>query len=116
MSDSNSNLRWSYLSTASTAIMQLAAATTITRFLQPADYGLAALAMLCYSTTGYFTQLGVGRAIVQKPGLTTGNIRAGFSLSLVTGVAGFLILLAISPMLGRYFREPRLQPVIAVFG
>ncbi len=117
MTDENrSHLRWSYLSTASTALMQLAAAATITRFLQPSDYGLSALAMLCYSVTGYFTQLGVGRAIIQKPGLTNGNIRAGFSLALLTGIAGFLITLGISPLLAHYFREPRLQLVIAVFG
>lgn len=96
--------------------MQLAAAATITRFLQPSDYGLAAVAMLCYSMTGYFTQLGVGRAIVQRPGLTNGNIRAAFTLGVATGVAGFIILAAISPILARYFRESRLPPVIIAFG
>jgi O-antigen/teichoic acid export membrane protein len=96
--------------------MQLVASATITRFLQPADYGLAALAMLCYSMTGYFTQLGMGRAVVQKPGLTTGNIRAAFSLALLTGIGGFFILAALSPLMGLYFREPRLPKVIIAFG
>jgi O-antigen/teichoic acid export membrane protein len=112
----SSHLRWSYLSTASTAVMQLAAAVTITRFLQPSDYGLAALAMLCYSMVGYFTQLGVGRVIVQKPGLTEGNIRAAFTLGLATGTGGFVILAALSPLLGIYFHEKRLPLVILVFG
>lgn len=104
------------MSTISTAIMQLVAAATITRFLQPSDYGLAALAMLCYSMAGYFTQLGVGRVIMQKPGLTAANIRAAFTLGILTGVSGFLILAAVSPILGRYFGEPRLPPVIIAFG
>ncbi len=112
----HSRLRWSYLSTFSTAAMQLVASVTITRFLQPADYGLAAMAMLCYSMTGYFTQLGMGQAVVQKPGLTKGNIRAAFSLSLLTGVGGFAVLAALSPLLGRYFREPRLPIIIIAFG
>ncbi len=112
----HSHLRWSYLSTVSTAFMQLAAAATITRFLQPKDYGLAAIAMLCYSMTGYFTQLGVGRAIVQRPGLTNGNIRAAFTLGMATGVGGFMILALISPILALYFKEPRLPPVIIAFG
>jgi O-antigen/teichoic acid export membrane protein len=112
----SSHLRWSYLSTASTAVMQLAAAVTITRFLQPSDYGLAALAMLCYSMVGYFTQLGVGRVIVQKPELTEGNIRAAFTLGLATGTGGFVILAALSPLLGMYFHEKRLSLVILVFG
>ncbi len=96
--------------------MQLVAAATITRFLQPSDYGLAAMAMLCYSMTGYFTQLGMSRAVIQKPDLTEGNIRAAFLLGLATGVAGFAILAAFSPLLGLYFREPRLPRVIAAFG
>lgn len=111
-----SQLRWSYFSTFSTAAMQLVAAVTITRFLQPRDYGLAAMAMLSYSLVGYFTQLGVQRVIVQKPGLTEGNIRAAFTLSLATGVGGFLILAALSPLLGVYFHERRLPPVILAFG
>ncbi|TCK72688.1 oligosaccharide flippase family protein [Acidipila rosea] len=112
----HSHLRWSYLSTISTAGMQLLASATITRFLQPRDYGLAAMAMLCASMANYFTQLGMGRAIIQKPGLTEGNIRAAFSLSLATGFGGFILLSALSPLLALYFREPRLTPIIIAFG
>jgi len=116
MTDNNpSQLRWSYLSTISTAVMQLIASATITRFLQPSDYGLAAMAMLCYSLTGYVTQLGMGRAVVQKPELTEGNIRASFSLSLAAGLGGFTILSALTPVLAIYFREPRLPPVVIAF-
>ena len=110
------HLRWSYLSTLTTAGMQLLAAATITRFLQPADYGLAALAILCANLAGYFTQLGVGRALIQKAEVTAGNIRAAFTLAMATGTVGCLLLAAVSPLLARYFREPRLTPVIVAFG
>ena len=117
MSDSeHSRLRWSYLSTLSTSAMQLVASATITRFLRPSDYGLAAMAMLCYSIAGYFTQLGMGRAVIQKPNLTAGNIRAAFTLALLTGVLGFGVLAGLSPLLARYFREPRLTIIIIAFG
>jgi O-antigen/teichoic acid export membrane protein len=96
-------------------MMQLLASATITRFLQPADYGLAAMAVLCSSLAGYFTQLGMGRAVVQKPNLTDGNIRASFSLSLATGLGGFVILSALAPFLAIYFREPRLTLVLIAF-
>ncbi len=95
--------------------MQLLAAATITRFLQPRDYGLAAMAMLCSNLAGYFTQLGMSRAIVQKPVLSSGNIRAAFTLSLATGLGGSAFLCALSPLLARYFKEPRLLPIILVF-
>jgi len=95
--------------------MQLVAAATLTRFLQPSDYGLAAIAMLCYNLAGYLTQLGMGRAIIQKPILTNGNIRACFSLSFATGLIGFALLAGLTPVLAIYFREPRLPPVVIAF-
>jgi O-antigen/teichoic acid export membrane protein len=95
--------------------MQLLASATITRFLQPSDYGLAAIAMLCSGLAGYFTQLGMGRAVVQKANLTDGNIRAAFSLSLAAGLGGFVILSALTPVLAIYFREPRLPPIVIAF-
>ena len=111
-----SNVRWSYASTFSTVAMQLIASATITRFLQPRDYGLAAMAMLSYSLAGYLTQLGMDRAIVQKQDLSEGNIRAAFTLCLATGFAGFIVLALLSPLLALYFNESRLPPVIVAFG
>ncbi|MDR3504870.1 MAG: lipopolysaccharide biosynthesis protein [Acidocella sp.] len=110
------HVRWSYASTFSTAAMQLLASATITRFLQPRDYGLAAMAMLSYSLTGYLTQLGMDRAVVQKQNLSEGNIRAAFTMSLATGVVGFAVLALLSPLLARYFQESRLPPIIMAFG
>jgi O-antigen/teichoic acid export membrane protein len=72
--------------------------------------------MLCFSLTGYLTQLGMARAIVQKPGLTDGNIRAAFLMSFVSGIGGFLLLIALANPLTEYFREPRLHPVLLAFG
>jgi O-antigen/teichoic acid export membrane protein len=116
MTDNNpSQLRWSYLSTISTTTLQLLASATITRFLQPSDYGLAAMAVLCSGLAGYFTQLGMGRAVVQKLNLTDGNIRASFTLSLLTGLGGFIVVCALAPLLATYFREPRLTVVLIVF-
>src|SRR5258705_3491568 len=116
MTDNNpSQLRWSYLSTISTTTLQLLASATITRFLQPSDYGLAAMAVLCSGLAGYFTQLGMGRAVVQKLNLTDGNIRASFTLSLLTWLGGFIVGCALAPLLATYFREPRLTVVLIVF-
>lgn len=109
-------LRWSYASTISTALLQLIAATVITRFLRPKDYGLAAMAMVCSSLALYFTQLGMDRAIIQRPKLTEGNIRAAFTASVATGVGGFICLTVASHALALYFREPRLPGVIIAFG
>ncbi|WP_212733104.1 lipopolysaccharide biosynthesis protein [Terriglobus roseus] len=109
-------LRWSYISTLSTASLQLIAATVITRFLKPSDYGLAAMAMVCSNLASYFTQLGMDRAIIQRPDLTEGNIQAALTASLATGLVGFTGLAAASHGLALYFREPRLPGIIIAFG
>jgi O-antigen/teichoic acid export membrane protein len=109
-------LRWSYISTLSTASLQLIAATVITRFLKPSDYGLAAMAMVCSNLASYFTQLGMDRAIIQRPHLTEGNIRAALTASVATGLFGFAALAAASHGLALYFREPRLPGIIIAFG
>jgi O-antigen/teichoic acid export membrane protein len=109
-----SQLLWSYTSTISSTILQFVAAVTITRFVAPSEYGLVALAMLCCRFPNYLSQLGMSRAVVQKPDLSEGNIRAAFTVSMGLGLAGCLVIAAVSPVLGRFFHEPRLSPVLMV--
>lgn len=109
-----SQLLWSYTSTISNSVLQVVAAATITRFVVPAEYGLVALAMLCCRFAGYISQFGMSRAIIQKPDLSEGNIRAAFTMSMGFGVAGCLAIAALSPLCARFFHEPRLKAVLIV--
>jgi O-antigen/teichoic acid export membrane protein len=113
-SSHRSQLLWSYTSTLSSTFLQAVAAVTITRFVAPAEYGLIALAMLCCRFPNYLSQLGMSRAVVQKPDLSEGNVRAAFTLSMGLGLAGCLAIAALSPLLARFFHEPRLMPVLIV--
>jgi len=107
-SSSRSQLLWSYASTVSNTLMQAASAVVLTRFVAPAEYGLVALAMLCCRFPNYLSQLGMSRAVIQKPNLSEGNIRAAFTLSMGLGTAGCVIIAGLSPLLASFFREPRL--------
>jgi len=90
----------------------LVAAATITRFVAPSEYGLVALAMLCCRFPNYLSQLGMSRAVIQKPDLSEGNIQAAFTVSMALGVAGCLVITALSPLFASFFHEPRLMPVL----
>jgi len=113
-SSHRSQFLWSYTSTISNTVLQFVAAVTITRFVAPAEYGLVALAMLCCRFPSYLSQLGMSRAVVQKPDLSEGNVRAAFTLSIGLGIAGCLVIAALSPLLARFFHEPRLTPILIV--
>jgi O-antigen/teichoic acid export membrane protein len=109
-----SQLLWSYTSALSNTFLQAVAAVTITRFVAPAEYGLVALAMMCCRFPNYLSQLGMSRAVVQKPDLSEGNVRAAFTLSMGLGLAGCLAIAALSPLPAQFFHEPRLMPVLVV--
>jgi O-antigen/teichoic acid export membrane protein len=94
--------------------MQAVGAVVLTRFVAPAEYGLVALAMLCCRFPNYLSQLGMSRAVVQKPELSVGNIRAAFTLSMGLGAAGCAVIAGVSPLFARFFHEPRLVPVLLV--
>jgi O-antigen/teichoic acid export membrane protein len=114
VSRSRSQLLWSYSSTILNSALQLLAAVTITRFVAPTEYGLVAIAMLCCRLPNYLSQLGMGRAVVQKAGLSDGNVRAAFTMSMGLGLVGCLAVATASPLLARFFREPRLTSILLV--
>ncbi len=109
------HLRWSYLSTVITAGLQLLSAVTLTRYLRPKDYGLAALALVSTNMMGYFTQLGVGRAIVQMRSVTEANIRAAFTLSMLTGLLGLSVLCVLAPLIAGWMHDTSLGFIIRIF-
>jgi len=113
-SSHRSQFLWSYTSTISNTVLQFVAAVTITRFVAPTEYGLVALAMLCCKFPSYLSQFGMSRAVVQKPDLSQGNVRAAFTVSMALGLAGCLSIAALSPLLARFFHEPRLTPLLIV--
>jgi len=113
-SSHRSQLLWSYISTVSNSILQVIAAVTITRFILPSEYGLVALALLCCRFPNYLSQLGMSRAVIQKPNLSEGNVRAAFTLSMGLGFVGCLAIIGMAPLLARFFHEPRLKVVLLV--
>lgn len=105
---------WNYLvfglSKSSTLIMTVVAA----RLLVPADFGLFALALLVVNLFDYMKDLGVGAALVQRPGDWNRLAPTGLTLSVIFGV-GFGVALAIAAPLGaQLLDQPRLTSLIRV--
>lgn len=105
---------WNYLvfglSKSSTLIMTVVAA----RLLVPADFGLFALALLVVNLFDYMKDLGVGAALVQRPGTWKRLAPTGLTLSVVFGVVFGLALVAAAPLGATVLGEPRLTPLIQV--
>ncbi|HKY31056.1 MAG TPA: lipopolysaccharide biosynthesis protein [Candidatus Polarisedimenticolia bacterium] len=106
-----SGLFWTFLGTGTQGVLQLGVLIVLARLLTPADFGLVSAAMVVIGFSQIFSQLGVGPAIVQHPGLQPRHLRAGFTLSLLFGAAMTGLVGLGSGLVADFFRIPGLAPV-----
>jgi O-antigen/teichoic acid export membrane protein len=118
--EDNRNLRrrtargatWALVDAWGRQLTQLVVFIFLARLLQPADFGLVALAMVFVILASLFVDQGLGDAIVQRRELTPLHIDTAFWAALALGVtltiAGVGLAIPIATLLG----EPDLQPVL----
>lgn len=84
------------------------------RLLDPVHFGLVAVANVSLRFFAYFAQMGIAPALIQKPTLEAGDIRAALALSL--GISSFFCLLALgsATLIEHYFEMAGLAAVIQV--
>lgn len=111
-----SGLRWTYFSTVADVVLQLSYQAVISRLLEPATFGLFAIALLVRRFAKHFRDLGVGQAIIQKPDLDDDDLRVAFTMSLLFGVALFGVAWVAAPLAARFFDEPSVVPVLRAMG
>jgi len=111
-----SGLRWFYLSTVTILVANLVYTATISRLLEPAAFGLIAIANLFVLFAQFFARMGLGSAVVQKPELSDEEIRASSTAGIVMGLACLAVLWLLAPAIAVLFRAPTLTPVLRALG
>jgi lipopolysaccharide exporter len=111
-----SGLRWVYLSTATLMVANLAYTATISRLLDPATFGLMAMANLVVLFTQYFARMGLASALVQKPELSEEEIRASSTAGIAIGLACLGVVWILAPAFATLFRAPTLPPILRALG
>lgn len=83
----------------------------VARILSPDDYGLMAMATILAGYAEVFSQLGLGAAIIQRPGASLRQLSSVFWLTLVIGLffGGLCFLLAYPTAL--LFHDDRIVPI-----
>jgi len=107
-----SGLKWGGLSAVAGALLQLGFTAAMARLLLPADFGLMAMCMVALRLFSYFSQLGLGAALVQRERLTPGDVRLALGLTWVVCTAGALCVVASAPALAWFFRSPEVVPLL----
>jgi O-antigen/teichoic acid export membrane protein len=107
-----SGLSWSYLATASLVVANLAYTATISRLLEPADFGLLAIANLVVLFAQYFARMGLASALIQKPDLSDDEIRASSTAGIAIGLICMAVIWVLAPAVGTLFHAPTLTPFL----
>src|SRR3954471_24497562 len=103
---------WTLLSYAVNKALRVAATIVLARLLGPSDFGLVALAVLAMAGISVLSDLGLGGVLVVRQDLDRHAQGTVFSLMLITGGAGTLLVAALAPLAALAFDEPRLTPVL----
>ena len=111
-----SGLRWSSLGYGALMVANIVYTVTISRLLDPAAFGLMALAQLVWLFAHVFARMGLASALVQKPELSRDDVRAASTGGAAVGVACLAVVWVVAPVFSDVFRAPALTPVLRALG
>ncbi len=106
---------WSLLAQAISTVIRTLSAIVLARLLNPEDFGLYAILAAVLGGLLIFMDLGLCDAVIQAPKLTDRQISSLFWVNLGINGAVTACLLVSSSAISRFFREPRLPGMIAVW-
>ncbi len=84
----------------------------VMRLLDPADYGVFAIALLVSGFITLFSELGLGVALVQAPALGEHQTRMAVTLVLMLNAMIALVIIVLAPVIAVFFDEPEVTPVM----
>jgi PST family polysaccharide transporter len=105
-------LGWSYACVAIRIAVQAGAGIALAHMLGPRPFGLVAAAWALVGVGSQFVDLGFSAALVQKPAITTRDIRFAFTAQLATGCLLAAAFALLAPFVARLLHDPNLASII----
>jgi len=105
---------WTFITFGATKVISLLTTIALARLLNPADFGLMALAVLAFGALGLFQDLGLGATLVLRQDYTEKQMGTILSLLIATAIGVALLVTALSPLAAEFFDEPRLTSILPV--
>lgn len=117
-SPSNGNViagaRWVAISEALRQVIRIVVALFVARWLGPAEYGLAAIAIIVNMFLETARDLGTGEAIVQAKEIGNEQLSTLFWLNVVVGSLLFGCAFALAPLIAELFNQPAAVGLVRV--
>lgn len=94
-------------------LISLGTTLLLARLLSPADYGLMEIAMMFISFVGFFNEIGMGAAIVQKRDLKQAEVNGCFAIAVLLSLVLLLGTLLLSGLIADFFQHAELAAMIS---
>ena len=107
-------LKWTTLASIITTFLQVAYTSVMARLLTPADFGLVAMSAVVLRFGGYFAQMGMGQALIQKKEVSAEDIRVAFTSTFFLGLFFSGLFFALAPLATIIFDNPKIIPIVRV--
>lgn len=105
---------WRGVANVMAPLIRLGVLAVLARRLPPSAFGVVAMSAVVIGSAATLAEFGLGSAVIQRPRLTSGQLRWVFRVNLALSVLLWIICLAASPWVGKFFHEPMAGPVLAV--
>ena len=109
-----SGVKWSSISHFGRRGLSLLTTIILARLLTPADFGLVAMAAVVIGFIELFKDLGTATAVIQRKDPSQGLLASVFWLNAGFGFAATIVLYLLAPLLGVFYREPQVIPIMQV--
>lgn len=100
---------WSVINQLSVTITTLLITGVLARLISPSDFGIIAMVTLAIGFLNVIKDFGFGAALIQKKEVADDEYSTVFWINIAIGVVLTAIVFFISPYIGRFFKEPRVE-------
>lgn len=102
-----------FLAAIAQIIFQFASVAILARLLSPADFGIAAVALIVIEFSQGLALLGIRPAIVQRAKLSDADIRVAYTIALIMSSALTVLVFISAGLISRLLRTPTAEPMIS---
>ncbi|HEU4731751.1 MAG TPA: lipopolysaccharide biosynthesis protein [Kofleriaceae bacterium] len=96
-------LSWNLAGAVATNAMRIVVLAVLGRALTPSDFGIVAAAVSVNVIFFGIRDIGIGRALVQRPNLDDGHLTTTFAVQIYLGLSLTTLLVLSAPLIGRFF-------------
>lgn len=96
-------------------ILSTVSTIVVARILSPSDYGVMAMVSPIVGFLSVFQTMGLSQAVVQKGSVNDDQLNALFWLNIAASTVIALLLVLISPLVARFYNDPRVMQVTIAF-